>query len=315
MLTRSLGFQNRHFINTQTVSCYFEKMNNQIKSALILLENVFFNPKKFNRKEFAEKLNEENLKHSETTITRLLQFISSIFGVELSFKTKNGKVKIIDSEDNQFQLIRTLLLLGKLKNESNIVSNNIISFTSESQFLNVNFVLDFYEAISKSQMLKIDYQKFNSDLTEKIIVKPILIKEYLGRWYLIAEKETGGVRVFGIERIKNFEVLNKTFSPNLEMINLYKSTIGVNYSGSVELVKIWVENYQLEFFKTYPIHKSQKIIKTDENGGILTIKVNINYELKQLLASYLDKVRVIEPLHLKIEMIDFFETMTNDYQK
>lgn len=65
-------------------------MTPKLKSALILLNNVYFEHRKFTRDTFASKLADEGLSYSKKKITDLLKFIDEIFGVELYFHPKNN---------------------------------------------------------------------------------------------------------------------------------------------------------------------------------------------------------------------------------
>src|SRR5690606_798608 len=85
-------------------------MKNKLQSALILLNNVYFENKKFTRETLAEKFKEEGFSHSKNTITELLKFIDQIFGIELSFRNREGIVKILEDDQNHYHFIKTLIL-------------------------------------------------------------------------------------------------------------------------------------------------------------------------------------------------------------
>lgn len=285
----------------------------QLKSALLLLNNVYFEHKKFTRESFADKLSEEGLANSPKKITDLLKFIDGIFGIELTFKRKPNTIQVVLDENNQYHFIKSLLLNGKLKKELLQNENHIISFTSDSNFNYADIIFDIYESIIKTTKIKIDYKNFYGVQTDDIILKPLLLKEYLSRWYLIAEREDQNIRVYGLERITQFKQLQNKFTSSIKTIELYKNTIGVNYSANVELIKLKVEDYQLKLFETNPLHPSQKIIESNKEFGIITLKVAINYEFKQLLSSFLAKVIVLEPESLKTEMKEIFENILKNY--
>src|SRR5690606_16057380 len=257
-------------------------MKNKLQSALILLNNVYFENKKFTRETLAEKFKEEGFSHSKNTITELLKFIDQIFGIELSFRNREGIVKILEDDQNHYHFIKTLVLNGRLQQEAIRHKNHIIAFSSDTDFDYTDVVFEIYKAILRTKTIKITYQEFYTDTPESYILKPYLIKEYLGRWYLIGGTENDDTRIFGIDRIKDLDVLPKTFTPNPDAIKLYENTIGVNYSGKVEKIKLWVEDYQLKLFETKPLHTSQKILERHTDYGIISLEVAVNYELKQL---------------------------------
>ena len=92
-------------------------MKLKLKSALLLLNNVYFGSRKFTRAAFADKLKENELGFSPNKITELIAFIKDVFAVELSFQTSGGFVKIKNDEQSQFHFIKTLLLNAKLTKE------------------------------------------------------------------------------------------------------------------------------------------------------------------------------------------------------
>jgi predicted DNA-binding transcriptional regulator YafY len=292
-------------------------MKPQLQSSLILLKNVFYESKKYTRETFTKKLEEEFLPSSKNAITDLLKFINDIFGIELSFKNKEGQICIKEEIDNKFHFVRTLLLNGQLRKNDIIQHNHVISFSSDSEFKNTHLIFDLITCIIKTQKIKITHQNFYGSPAYEVMLKPYLIKEYLGRWYLLAERESDSkLRVYGIDRIKDVEIYNYTFEPNLHAINVYKNTIGVSFNieqGKAEKIILWVEAYQFKLFESYPIHTTQKTIEKHASYGVLQIEVVNNYELKQLLASYLLKVRVLEPESLRNEMLELFEAMKKRY--
>uniref|UniRef100_UPI004049508D WYL domain-containing protein n=1 Tax=Flavobacterium sp. TaxID=239 RepID=UPI004049508D len=290
-------------------------MNSQLKSALILLENVFLGNATYTRAKFKERLqkDDDKLKHSDTTISRLLLFIHDVFGIKLRFN-RNGTIEIEDENPNdasKYQFIKSLLLFGKIK-ENDILINHHFSFSNENYFQNSELITDIYECIIQQNLVKINYRKFNHNRSIERILKPLLIKEYLGRWYLISKDQDNKHIVQGIDRIVSFEKLPKKFEPSFDTLRLYDNTIGVNYSGNVVHLIIWAEDYQMKLFETYPLHKSQTIIERDALGGTFSLDVVLNYELKQLLASFLLKIKIIEPEHLKKEMQETFIKMAEN---
>ncbi len=287
----------------------------RLKSALILLNNVYYEHQKLTRATFKQRLIEADLAHSPKKITDLLLYIQNTFGIELTFRSQNNTIQVVEDEASQYHFIKSLIFNGKLKNQLLKNENHIISFSSDVDFSYKEIIFELYETIIKTIKIKIDYKSFESIEKNDLILKPLLLKEYLSRWYLIAECDNSDIRVYGLERMSNLRILNQKFTANLKAIELYKSTIGVNYSAKLEEVKLWVENYQLKLFETTPLHHSQQVVHREETFGILTLKVTLNYEFKQLLSSFLSKVIVLEPKSLKIEMKQIFNDMVKNYSK
>ena len=59
---------------------------------------------------------------------------------------------------------------------------------------------------------------------------------------------------------------------------------------------------QSNYLRSQPLHHSQKVLKESEKVFIFSVDLVINYELKSLLQSFGDKVKVLEPKSLADEM-------------
>ena len=71
------------------------------------------------------------------------------------------------------------------------------------------------------------------------------------------------------------------------------------YDGSVpQEVLFWVSNDQYP----YPIHESQKFVREEDGGKIISLHLFINYELVMRLFSYNIGVKVLAPAELRQEM-------------
>lgn len=284
-------------------------MRKQLQSAILLLNNVFYENKKHTRASFTEVLLAHDLPASKNTISELLKFIDEVFGIELSFRNTNHAIQVIDATDNQYHLVKTLLLNAKLRQKTIAHAHHIISFTTDSEFKNTDLIFEIMNCIAKTRKIKIDYKSFYGEERKNLVLCPQLIKEYNGRWYLIATGEENKIRVYGIDRILDFEELTATFAHNPEARKLYEHTIGVNYDERIEKITLKVENYQLKLFENFPLHHTQNIIERGEKHGVLTLEVVLNYELKQLIASFLTKVEVLSPSSLRMEMQQWFKNM------
>lgn len=68
------------------------------------------------------------------------------------------------------------------------------------------------EAISKKNKIKIKYESVNSGLTERII-HPAELFLYIDKWYIAAFCELRNeIRLFKLDNIKKYEVLNEVYS-------------------------------------------------------------------------------------------------------
>ena len=71
---------------------------------------------------------------------------------------------------------------------------------------------------------------------------------------------------------------------------------------SLSCVELWVSPNLTPYIITKPIHESQKIKSKDESGTIIQLNLYVNYELKQLLLSYGEGIKVLSPINLSEEI-------------
>ena len=63
------------------------------------------------------------------------------------------------------------------------------------------------------------------------------------------------------------------------------------------------------------MHHSQHLVRYKENGNaIIQLKVVPNFELKQLILSYGNRMTVLSPKHLRNEILAEIEEILKNYQ-
>lgn len=276
------------------------------ESEIILIDNVLSNPKKFTRKSYAEYLESRELAFSESNISRNLENIYNEIGLKLKFPRNRG-CEIIEEETHsdyleKFQLYKSLYFRHILQKSitENSIQIQFISFGFDTLNKNIEFIEPILKSIINSKKIKIFYKKFQENSIKEYLVNPLFIKEYLNRWYVIGDTEIIKNKVFALDRIENIEFLTTNFKKTKTNENkIFEHTIGVNFSGKVENVILWVSEKQYLYFDTLPIHKTQKLINKTASGFIISLDVCCNFELEQWILHYGNNIKVIEPQHLK----------------
>ena len=168
-----------------------------------------------------------------------------------------------------------------------------------------------FTAISNKQVLALKYHTFNNPEVREVVVHPYLLKEYNKRWFLFVGTENGAVLNFAIDRIDGFEPMPhiEYIEPSEELEERFDDIVGVTiYQDSqAESILLWVAKEQYPYIKTKPIHGSQREIKGERlaalqeryaalgEGSFIELSCIVNYELEQLLMSFMDKVVVLSP--------------------
>lgn len=235
----------------------------------------------------------------------------SIFTKRLSEDEENLLSEVLNTL-GQFNGIDNFEWLDSLKSRLEIKEHRKIILFDNNPFLeNSNLLGSLFTAISNKQVLALKYHTFKNPEIREVIVHPYLLKEYNNRWFLFVGLEDGTILNFAIDRIDGFEPMPHIdyIEPEEKLDEIFDDIVGVTiYKDSVvESITLWVSNEQYPYIKTKPIHGSQRDIKGKRlselrekhahlgAGHFVEIKCIVNYELEQLIMSFMDKVVVIAP--------------------
>jgi hypothetical protein len=88
---------------------------------------------------------------------------------------------------------------------------------------------------------------------------------------------------------------NKTLKPK----EYFQHTLGVTLgNGAVEEVELWFSPALAPYIKTQHPHHTQKTLRDEATGLVITLKLIPNPELTQLILGYGADVKVLKPVGL-----------------
>lgn len=197
----------------------------------------------------------------------------------------------------------------------------IVGFDENQQLKGMEYFTPLFRAISTKHIVKLNYRTFGGEETKDITIHPYYLKQYNQRWFLLAyNEERKQISIYGLDRIENVTDTQATYQveEGKDISTYFDNIIGVSTpTGHTESeeVRLLVAKEQLPYILSKPIHHSQRLIKTNEDGtGILSIQVIPNFELSQLILSYGDRVQVLSPGHLRQEILARLEGNLKKYR-
>ncbi|MDZ7691834.1 MAG: WYL domain-containing protein [Balneolaceae bacterium] len=166
----------------------------------------------------------------------------------------------------------------------------------------LQWIQPLVDAVQLKHVVDIAYKSIRGRETKQRAIHPYLLKEYDNRWYVYAfDEKSGEERIFGLDRIHELETNIQRdfryFTGAREEI--FKHIIGVSrFVGEPQDILLKFYYPQSEYILSKSIHQSQQVI--EEHGEEITVKLylRINYELRALLRSYGNRVKVLEPEEL-----------------
>lgn len=182
----------------------------------------------------------------------------------------------------------------------------VIDFEKNEQLKGLNFLDVLYTAIINEQVIEITYQSFVAYQPGVIRFHPWWLKEFKNRWFIvgISDNKPDNIVNLALDRIQNVNTVGvkgyiRNTGPTVE--EFYKDVIGVTVSPNQR-----VRNVQLLFNKrhapyviTKPLHHSQQLLEDRSDGCLVSIKVQINFELEKEILGFGDGVTVLAPLALR----------------
>ena len=172
------------------------------------------------------------------------------------------------------------------------------------------------DALTEERELTLLY-RHNYDKTKEINykVKPIALKQFHRRWYLIAELENDKTYSFPLDRILNISKGEKTSPSTLNVDDLFKDSYGIirEYAIPVERIVLRVEREQANYFLSRPLHSCQNVLEMSDKFVTFSLNLCPTYDFIMEILSHGPKVEVLEPLSLREKIADMINQMTNLY--
>lgn len=252
-----------------------------------------------------------NYEISQRTFQREIAEIRSLHGIDIQNNKTTGQYYIAEEEElnNNAQLLDAFYLFNALS-----LSNN---YTNYIQFENripqgTEHIYGLLHAIKNKVAVEISYHKFYEAEAQTVLLHPYLIKQFKGRWYLLAIKaKTNQVRTYALDRIKNLDISKKKFTPekNLDLKNYFNNYFGIITpdTGKPEKITFSADSFQSNYFKTFPLHASQRIVKENTDESIFEITVFITHDLIMELLSHGEDIAVLSRKKLVSELKEIYK--------
>ena len=177
--------------------------------------------------------------------------------------------------------------------------NPVIELEVPKQWPAADIMKELYQAISLKKRVKITYMPFRNTENDgaRHVLKPLLIKEYQNRLYLIAIDTNGEIRTFGMERIQGLIQIEDKFTDTFDSEKYFKYALGITVPnhGEPEIIKLLFGKADADYVKTSRLHETQEIIREDQNGLLISIEVYKSEELIRMVRSYGSGVKVVSP--------------------
>ncbi len=235
----------------------------------------------------------------ERTFHNHREAILDTFGIEIKCDRSLGYY-IANSEDMEEDGIRRWLLeslsMNNLLNESRDMRDRIIfeEIPSSQRWLTA-----IVNAMRDNKTIEMTYQSFNRAEPTSFEAHPWCLKLFKQRWYLLARSEAyKEPRIYALDRIRAVsETQNALKIPKKFKADEFFS----HYFGIIvddcqpETIQLKVEASQVKYYKSLPLHSSQREISSTDEYTIFEYKLVPTFDFEQEVLSKGPWVEVLAP--------------------
>lgn len=261
-------------------------------------------------------INDDKKELATRTFANHVAAIADIFGIDIVCDRSDNTYRIENEGDIGGSGIHDWLMealsLNNLINESAGLRTRLLF---ESEPSSHRFLTDIIRAIRDERMIEVNYQSFKMEAPRDFLLEPFCLKEYKRRWYLFARDHNGGYKEphsFALDRMNTVAISEEPFTvpKNFNAQNFFSTRYGVlQYEGEKPAhIKLKVCARQANYFRTLPLHSSQKEVEKTAEYSIFAYYLTPNYDFIHDVLYFADDVEVMEPASLR----DTFETITSN---
>ncbi len=218
----------------------------------------------------------------------------------------------------QFEWVEEMII--RLMNTFHLKGSRatVVSFEQNQYLKGINHFTELFNAIQNQRALKITYQSYKEPVARTFIFHPWHLKQYNNRWFVFGWNHSEDMLYnLAIDRIIDTEYNTTSYIKNahIDFEEFFEDVVGVSVDpdAPVEKVIVMINKELWPYIESKPLHGSQKVKEKTDEATIIELNVKINYELRSLLFSFADMVKVLEPAWLKTEFQKRFKRALRKY--
>jgi len=203
-----------------------------------------------------------------------------------------------------------------LKNKFGGGDEKVISFESNFDYTGKEYITPLFNAIVQKKVLSVHYAPFNGD-PFTLTFHPHYLKQYNGRWFVFGLNEQIEVPTWNmaLDRIQELTPLTDAYIPStLDWEYYFSDIVGVTrLAGELEQIELLFSPQRAKYVLTKPLHESQWH-QLREDGLFVRLKLVPNPELEQLILSFGEDVKVLQPESLATRISARAQAMVGLYE-
>jgi hypothetical protein len=258
-------------------------------------------------------LNETGDPLSERTFFNHKDAIAGMFGIEILNDRSLGFYigrSDVGSDETSDWMLHTLCLNNVLHENADMKDRILMEKVPSSE----RFLTDIISAMRDFRVIRLCYQSFRHPEPFCFNVRPYCVKYFKQRWYLLGDSDLG-LRIYSLDRFVDMEELEEHFEipKGFDAEEYFGNYFGVIIGEEPEDVKIRVVPDQVKYFRTLPMHGSQRETVQEDGSSVFSYHIAPTFDFVQEILSHGADVEVLEPAELRESIADIIAGMASRY--
>ncbi len=177
----------------------------------------------------------------------------------------------------------------------------VIDFEKNERLKGLEHLDLLYHSVIQQKAVLLSYRSFKAREAQQFVFHVWWLKEFKNRWFAVGVKQAGQyVLNLALDRIQALEQADNiayTGNGGIHPHDFYKDVIGVTVSQNQRprTIQLFVNQLHAPYVETKPFHHSQETIERRENGIIIQMKLQLNFELEKEILGFGEGVEVLAP--------------------
>ena len=232
--------------------------------------------------------------------------VEEVFGIAIGCNRSTNRYFIKAGEDISDESVENAWLINSF------TVNNMLRLSKEKLQGRVSVedipsghmhLTEVMEAMTENLEVVMEYHKYTSDESETLTIWPYAVKEFAKRWYIIAYcKEREGLRVYGLDRVKNMKVTGKKFrmKNGFDVDELFATSFGIYLPGGKgQIITFRCSEREAKFLRDLPLHSSQEEVRKDGDSVIFSIFVCPDKNLIMEVCKHGSRIEILSPAEVR----------------
>lgn len=263
--------------------------------------------------------NDNNSELTKRTFYNHCQAVSRHFGIDIECRRGRGLniYRIINPEAIEENSLTKWALegfsTGELLLGNTSIADKILLEEIPSGREWLGHVL---QSLRENLEIEIGYENFVG-IKFSGCIRPLCIKLFKRRWYLLALLSNGKTRIFSLDRIKRLVLTERSFRyPNdFSPSDYFSSFFGIITKEDSQAVNIVIRTYDElpAYLRSLPIHHSQKELESNQLFTDFSLRLVPTFDFIQELLLHRDQLEVVSPGSLREEIAGLISKMNDHY--